>query len=119
MKKILRGFLLVLFILFLGEIVPRFVIATQASEKAGKNGQIFTEYSITEAKNLTGSLENAIITGRKIEDITVNPGDTMCMDYPIVLKGEYEAKIKLYTLFGIPYGEVDVNCQGSSIKRYL
>jgi hypothetical protein len=122
MKKILKGLFFVVILLILGEVVPRMALS-YGQENSERNGKIFALYSTEKAQQMVAyELDKKIITGMRMTKYVEKPGkpgDPICMDYPIVLRGEYQAEITFYTVFGVPYAKVSVNCQGASIKRNI
>lgn len=120
LKIILISVFIILLLALLGEWVPR-KIYSNSHQEAMDSGKIFTQYAYREAQRIAREQKKDwLITGIKVKQITEQAGsrkDPICMDYPILLRGQYEAQIKIYSLFGLPYGQVTVNCQGTDFKR--
>ena len=126
MKKILKGLFfvaIVAFIFILGEVVPRVALSYYNQENTDKSEKSFVQYSMREAKRVIAEEKDEnILTGIKMGKLVEEPGqpgDPICMDYPILLRGQYEAQIELYTIFGVPYGKVTVNCKGTTFVKYF
>lgn len=120
LKIILIAVFIILLLAVLGEYIPRKVFSNTKQE-ANDSGKIFTQYAYHEAERIaTAQKKDWLITGIKIKQVTEQAGDRkdpICMDYPILLRGQYSAEIVIYSVFGLPYGTVTVNCEGTNFKR--
>ena len=111
--------LLSISLVFSGLIVPRFIISSNLQNYEGEK-KVFGRYAFKQAGMLTGdSAESFMIVQMRVTEIKQLSNFTIECGYdPYLTHHEYKASIRLYSWFGIAYGEVSVTCNNSQIKRY-
>lgn len=117
--KLLRFCLAVLAVgvptLVLGATLPQQLIGTGADEYRGEQRD-FAEYALAVAKAGEGwDLGPLVWAGRVTEVNTVSTGGRC--GYAADVVGRYSAEVKLYSLFGVPYGRASVGCGDRSAYR--
>jgi hypothetical protein len=103
-------------ILFAALGVPRIIINTNVNAYEGEE-RIFALHALKSFKQLIGgSVEPLIVTSLKVEEVYesgqyIQPGG--CGEKPFITKKRYEAVVKGYTVFGVPYTTIRVTCTGA------
>lgn len=118
-KKTFFAFGLIVLLLCIGLILPRLIIGSNFQNNGGEK-EIFARYAIKQAGMLTGdSAEAFLVIQMRVAEIKQLSNSTVECGYdPYLTHHEYEASIRLYSWFAIPYGEVTVTCDNARIKRY-
>ncbi len=99
--------------------IPKAVIANNVDAFEGER-KVFAMYALKASEQLIGgSLEPLILVAFKVEKIVeVEEPDQHrqtqeCGEEPYVVDNEYEATVRGYTLFGLPYTTIRVTCTGA------
>ncbi|OGC51592.1 hypothetical protein A2982_01270 [candidate division WWE3 bacterium RIFCSPLOWO2_01_FULL_39_13] len=116
--------LLVTFIV-LGYILPPKLISDGAEQFNNEEWK-FAKYALNESGlMLGGSLEPLFITAYKVTTVKkISNEPRKCGLWPsgeedAYIYGDYQATVRLYSYYGIPYGELAIKCQGEgSMKRF-
>jgi hypothetical protein len=107
--------------LLIGIIFPIVFIDSGLSELQCEE-QVFGRFMITQTKQaLDGTFEGVFITQYRIYSIHGLPDrrDDKCAYEPFQITGQFSGRVKLYTIFGLPYGEVLIGCDGwEKMDRY-
>jgi len=121
-KVILTILIVVLLILVGGQLIPRVImsISPAPARLTTADSREFAQSAITAARDLTGNpLESAMQMGLQVTTLQKINDATGCgMVGGISYSGRYTAVIRAYTWFGIPYAEIDVDCNGATIHRF-
>ncbi len=103
--KTLIALLAVILIALAGEIGPRLLIRSGLSAFEGGR-RTFATSALTQARYFFGgSLEPLFVTALRVEDVAER---TSAEGRPC-----YEATVRAYTFFGLPWSSVVVSCNGS------
>jgi hypothetical protein len=113
----MRGFptvvLLLVVVTVLGMVLPRFIIGTGVNLYEGDYKKL-AQQAISETDIFfAGSPDVLLITAKRVMKVgtcTAYPPDFDNTSY-VALQGE----VQLYTIFGIPYGELIFQCEGTEI----
>lgn len=104
MKKLVYDFISILILFLAGRFVPALFISSGVENFSGDE-KLVARDAILEANFLTRKIERILVSAKKVTNIS---DDSSCK---IV-------NVKLYTLFGLPYGNVKVGCEDASIERF-
>jgi len=103
-------------IVYIGVSAPKYIIDENADEFQGENEK-FALYSLYAAKLISAGRFSAY----KIEELEkISEVNRECALWPpgvenTVIYGDYKARIRGYTFFAIPYADIFVDCDSSSI----
>jgi len=117
MKKIgIFGAIIVL----LGILLPWIVSGSGVRGYHGEE-EIFARFALKQAElALSGSLEPLLVPGMYVASIEqLSPESASCAYEPFLVQHAYEATVKLVSWFGIPYGEIRVNCGGEYLFSHI
>lgn len=117
--------LLIVIIPTAGLLIPKTMINTNVSNYQGEQGLV-APFAINTSKQLFGgSLESLIITGFSVEEVLEvennesqnHPGCRLAVNYSeesFTTKRSYEATVQSFTIFGVPYKKIKVDCSGAA-----
>ena len=119
--RVLKLILFLVVVVFAGWILPHLFITSQENSYLGSE-RLFAKFALKQAEQFVGgSLEPVVITSTRIKSLKKigDRREAKCGYDPFAVEAEYVAELRIYTLFGIPYGELKVDCAGAErIKRY-
>jgi hypothetical protein len=109
---------LIIATLILGQVVPRLLISDGMENLTG-GAQEFAKVALITTRHLTDNpVETAMQTGLRIVTLRVladeSSGVSDCVIGETPYAGRYEALIRAYTWFGVPYAEILVECSGAA-----
>lgn len=103
--------LLVLVIATAGFLIPKYGIDPHVGWYSGEQA-VFARFALQQAKQFfAGSLEEKFIMAGRVELIE-QVSATDCDYEPFNGAYAFRARVLLYTVFGLPYGGVSVDCNG-------
>ncbi len=109
--------LLVLVIATAGFLIPKYGIDPHVGRYAGERA-VFARFALQQAKQFfAGSLEEKFIMAERVE-LLEQVGTTDCGYEPFTVAHAFRARVRLYTVFGLPYGMVNVDCNGVYRDEY-
>lgn len=121
-RTILTFLIVILLILVGGQLIPRLILVNSPAPASlmTADSQEFSRAAMAAARDLTGNpLESAMQTGLQVTSLQKISGAAGCgMVGGTSYSGRYTAVIRAYTWFGIPYAEIDVDCNGATIHRF-
>lgn len=107
-------------VLSLGILLPRIISGSGVRGYHGEE-EIFARFAMKQTElAIGGSLEPLLIPGAYVTDIKqISSEITPCAYEPFLVEHKYEATVRLVSWFGIPYGEIKIDCEGDSlIERF-
>lgn len=119
-KVVLAILFVILLILFGGQLIPRLIISSYVPISLTADSREFVQAALIAAQDLTGNpLESAMQAGLQVRSLQKTSDATGCgMIRNSTYQGHYTAVIRAYTWFGIPYAEINVDCDGATIHRF-
>lgn len=107
--------------LFGGQVMPR-VFLTVSPAPTGlitTDSREFTQAALAAAHDLTNNpLEVAMQTEYRLQTLQKTTDATGCGMVRVAnYAGHYTAVIRAYTWFGIPYADINVNCDSATVQR--
>jgi hypothetical protein len=117
MKKIRISAMVILAVflcLLIGFVGPAILIPSGDQDYSGEE-RVFAQFALKQtrlwlAESFSGRYTPAFRVSSVIK-ISDNP-DFNCAYEPFSVSSEYVAHVRLYTWFGVPYGEFIIDCQG-------
>lgn len=120
-KKFFTILFLILLVLIGGQVIPRLTLMASSSPPTSLTTEEkgFFQAAMATAHDLTGNpIESAVQTGLQVKSLRQTSKATGCsMVGASTYSGHYKAIIHAYTWFGIPYAEINVDCDGATIRR--
>lgn len=102
--------------LVLGATLPQQFIGTGADGYRGEQRE-FAEYALAMAKAGEGWNLVPLVWAGRVTEVKTFSTEGPCGYNPNVV-GRHEAKVELYSLFGVPYGRASVDCGDPTITAY-
>lgn len=103
--------MLLLVVLVLGMVLPRFVIGDGVSLYEGGYRELAEDALLQTDTFFAGDHASAFITAKRVMKVG------MCGHYPPEVGDRphswIQGEVQLYTFFGIPYGELRFQCEGT------
>ncbi len=119
----MRGYLIIVvllvasvIVLFLGMVIPRFIIGNGVDQCEGSKRELAEQALVYPDAFFAGEPTSQLaIAAKRVARIGT------CRRYPPNVSDKlfdaFQGEVKLYTIFGIPYGELRFQCEGSEIIR--
>ena len=107
-------------IVLLGVFLPRIISGSGVRGYYGEE-EVFARFAMKQTElALGGSLEPLLIPGMYVASIKqLSPERVSCAYEPFLVEHKYEATVRLVSWFGIPYGKIEIDCEGaSSVERF-
>lgn len=102
-----------------GTIIPKLLIDSHEDDYQYEE-YIFGRFMINQARQAVGgSSEVLLVTAFSISNMKLLKNAESCGYDPYESNNSYYGTVTIFTLFGLPYGEISIDCQGwRKITRY-
>lgn len=114
LKIFLFTLLTVSVVLVAGMVIPGFLIGTGVEQFAGERRELARQAVGVADSAFVGEPDSILVTASSVESVRRCPGTSDPESYG------FSSEVRLYTIFGVTYGSVEVDCDGGSrTRRYV